>query len=251
MLDGINNKTYELLFDDINIYNYNKDSLYRNGILNSIAAFTKLKDVSSNDNTSITFDNGIEEYVYNDLKSVIHFQRLDDLLNIVNKISRLSNDDIYHELNKKKKGTSLNKFISIFCFQKLSDTLKKVDDVNELTTTKRYGCCHSKSIILAYELGIGNVVTGTMMSKTSILMHSVLEINGYVLDWTRNLIMKKEDYFKLTDFKVINIISNECIKEDVKHLFNDLDIELKAYTVFRDEIVNDYNKNKNFGIKKN
>ena len=35
MLDGINNKTYEVLFDDINIYNYNKASLYQNDILNS------------------------------------------------------------------------------------------------------------------------------------------------------------------------------------------------------------------------
>ena len=66
MIDGINSKTYELLFDDINIYNYNQDSLYKNGILNSIERSTKLKDGTRNKNGSITFDKSNEEYVYND-----------------------------------------------------------------------------------------------------------------------------------------------------------------------------------------
>jgi hypothetical protein len=244
MIDGINNKTYELLFDDINIYNHNQDSLYKNGILNSIERFTKLKDGSTNKNTSIIFENGIEEYVYNDLKSVIHFQKLSDILDIVNSFSKLSQDDIYSEMNEKNKDTALNKLIRTLYLQKLSNSLKKIDYVDELTTDKRYGCCHSKSIILANELGIGNVVTGTMITESSIIMHSVLEVANYVFDWTRNLVMAKDDYFKLTDFKVINIIPNKCVKEDLKHLLKDLDIELKAYVIFRDEIVDDYNKNK-------
>ena len=77
-------------------------------------------------------------------------------------------------------------------------------------------------------------------------LHSVveLELDGQVciLDWTKNLIINKKDYIILTGFNKISSISSKDIMKD-SDLLNIFDISLKTYTLFRDEIVSDLEKN--------
>ena len=77
-------------------------------------------------------------------------------------------------------------------------------------------------------------------------MHSVVEIERnnekYILDWTKNLIIKKDDYINLTHFRETSEIKRESLLDDYI-LLDGIDLPLKAYTLFRDEIVADLEKN--------
>lgn len=87
------------------------------------------------------------------------------------------------------------------------------------------------------------IVTGYITENNLHLLHSIIvstELNGdYVYDWTKNLIMSKDEYYKLNKFKVLSEITKDEIIYD-KENYEDLlvnNICIKPYLVFRNEIV--------------
>ena len=91
------------------------------------------------------------------------------------------------------------------------------------------------------------VLTGYVPSIDEELLHSVVEIDilnkKYIIDYTQNIVMKKEDYFEINQFRQISKVSSKTIKEDAR-IIDELQIPHPYYLIFRDEIMKDLNKNK-------
>ena len=129
-------------------------------------------------------------------------------------------------------------------FRKISSTfIKELSIFFELESDERYGKCHSKSLELVLIIPNSKIVTGYITENNLHLLHSIIvstELNGdYVYDWTKNLIMSKDEYYKLNKFKVLSEITKDEIIYD-KENYEDLlvnNICIKPYLVFRNEIV--------------
>ena len=63
------------------------------------------------------------------------------------------------------------------------------------------------------------------------------------MDWTRNIMMPKEDYIELFNFKILSSVDKNDLKNDFD-IVRDLEFTTKHYLLFRDEIMRDINKNK-------
>ncbi len=119
----------------------------------------------------------------------------------------------------------------------------------ELTSKKRFHKCHEASMNFALKDDSDSVfvLTGYVPSIDEELLHSVVEIDilnkKYIIDYTQNIVMKKEDYFEINQFRQISKVSSKTIKEDAK-IIDELQIPHPYYLLFRDEIMKDLNKNK-------
>ena len=203
-LDGINNNTYQLFFM-VKEFKDEPNNDDKEFLLGTIQQFTKLNDKSI-------------EYVLN--KTDI-FKRKDNVFEVN-----------YNNLK--------------YDFKLLDSYLIK--NKEELRSKERIGKCIHKSISLAnsYE-GNCKVLLGYIYNNSDKLLHSVfLECSNnheYVFDYTMNLIMEKEKYMELFDFKIINEIDGNDIKKDKNIILKMEYISSKFYLCFRDEIMKDLNKN--------
>ena len=126
-------------------------------------------------------------------------------------------------------------------FNLLSDFMTHEDDKEELTSDERLHQCHAKSIILASMYPNFRVITGYVYLENQRILHSVVEYDDneetIILDWTKNLRMFKDDYLKLTNFRVIETIEGYEIANDITAPVNKIGRDLKTYCVFRPEII--------------
>ena len=202
-IDGINNMTYAILFRDY-----------------------YLKDDSSGN---------LDIY-----KTIINFT----LAPIKNSIIKSNGFSLIKK--KKDNGYEYSDGRINIDFDVISNYVKDRKQKKELTSPYRYGKCHERSLELAYSSEKAKVITGYVNFNGMHYLHSVveLELDGQVciLDWTKNLIINKKDYIILTGFNKISSISSKDIMKD-SDLLNIFDISLKTYTLFRDEIVSDLEKN--------
>lgn len=109
-------------------------------------------------------------------------------------------------------------------FIKITDFLPSLDEKlkNRLQSKQRCGYCHWDSIHLSTNLETpSNVVSGycSMQSKKKKFPHSWVEIEEdgkeFVLDFTMNVVMNKEGYYKLYNPQNLIKIDNETLKEDL------------------------------------
>ena len=116
-----------------------------------------------------------------------------------------------------------------------------------MESKRRYGQCHSKSIELATAQPEAYILTGYVKSVDGKFLHSIVEIEKknrkYVIDYTKNIIMPKEQYAKLTGFEELERISDMEYLQHVQKIANIPDIDLKTYTTFGKEIVKELEKN--------
>lgn len=148
----------------------------------------------------------------------------------------------------KLKSINEYKFITrcdSYTFSKISDVFDFNDYYNELTSENRYGKCHNRSFMFAIAKENSFILTGYINGSNLHVLHSVVEINAYgktyICDWTKNLIILKDDYIKLTNFKIISKISHNQLIEDME-LINTLNLKecLKIYLLFREELKNEF-----------
>jgi len=216
--DGINNNTYELLFKDYpNLSDEERgsrkdaltfltlDRFTRHEKRNLLVKFKDLLNKQVNlDISKISYDKETDRYVYNDEDYSMPF----------NLISRICEGPGCKE---------------------------------ELLSDKRYGQCHSKIIGISPCVPNSTVVTGYITIGSSKVLHTILEIeteaNTVVLDWTRNLEMIKEDYYRITKFEEVARFDGSHPREDVEYL-QEIHLGCKPYVTFRDEIMRDIEKNK-------
>lgn len=213
-INGINENTYDLLFDD-EYLDVDAIDFESSAKLATMEIFTKLKN------------RGLK---YKLLKMYYKNTILD-----INKITLNSSENCYQYSDK---DININ-------FNKISDFLYAPSLITELLSTKRYQKCYARSLNLANLIGDCNILTGYASFNNLKYLHAVVEreIDGinYVYDWTKNLFIKEEDYIKLTHFDVISSCNiNDIDKNDP--LLNIT--SLLPYFVFKNELESDLQRNK-------
>jgi len=130
-------------------------------------------------------------------------------------------------------------------FIKLTDFIPTLDDdvKKRLHSKERAGHCHWDSVHLSLNIEYPNkVVSGycTIASKKMPFPHTWVEIEykgqSWVLDFTRNMVMNKEGYYKLFEPKNIVSIDSETLENDMK---------LRSITSFEDKDIRMYIFNPN------
>ena len=134
----------------------------------------------------------------------------------------------------------------IINFNLISNKINNKILKKELKSINRYGKCHIRSLELARSIKNSKVLTGYVIVRESKFLHSVVEVEKdnqkYIIDWTKNFIMPKNEYFLLTKFYILSeILGEDILKDNV--LLENFDFSCKAYTVFRDEIISALEKN--------
>lgn len=222
---GINKNTYELLFSDYdNIPEKEQPAIENSYIITIIQLYTRFreKDIFSK-LLKLAFEK----------KYKIDFSKI--------------------KYNEKTKEYEYEFNGEVYTFDKLSNELENKNVKKELESERRYGQCHEKSIEISMALPEAYIVTGYIKENKGKFLHSIVEIEKknekYVIDYTKNIIMPKEQYVKLTSFEELERISDMEYLQHVQKLANIPDIDLKVYTTFGKEIVNELEKNA-FMLKK-
>ena len=223
---GINNNTYNLLFSDYdNIPKEEQPALEKSYIISVIQLYTRFREKS-----------------------------------IFSKILKLNFEKKYKidfskiKFNKENQKYEYEFQGEVYTFDKLS---KKINDKNikkELESKKRYRNCHLKSAEIATSLPKSCILTGYVKRYNGKFLHSIVEIEKedgkYIIDYTKNIIMPKEQYVKLTEFEELESISDLEYLEYIQRLENILDLNGKVLLTFGREIFKELEKN-SFLIKSN
>ncbi len=218
MNHGINNNTYKLLFGDFYNLPENERKTYENVMaLATIERFTKLQEMK----------------IFTKLLKMIYKRANIDL----NKIT----------YNKEIKQFEYRDNDKVITFDRLSDYFSDKDIKRELMSNKRYGKCHIQAINIAPSIKGSRIVTGYVTTENSKVLHSIIEYDidnkTVVLDWTRNLCTNKDQYVELTKFVELSSFEGREVIDDIELITGNLDIGVKSYVVFREELMRDIKKN--------
>ena len=205
-------------------------------------------DMLFGDRHNIPFEKWTE---YEDLEAIV----------IIDKFTREDRNSFpkkaLNHLNKDFKRISYNNETGMYeyehngtyyQFKKLSDCIPDKEITKELQSKKRYGKCHHRSLRLAPNIKKSKVSTGYITLGKDKILHSVVEYSRkgktIILDWTKNLYMEKEDYVKLFNYEELSSFEGYKVLEDQDGLIWELleNITIKAYVLFRDQIVSEIEK---------
>lgn len=162
-------------------------------------------------------------------------------------------DFYFHDLNKIKYNEKIEQYeyknngITIN-FSKLSDVMKTKYYDEELHSEQRYHKCHEKAIELSPYMPNSKILTGYVRFGGSKILHSVIELGSFIIDFNINAVMNREDYLKLTKFEVKSVLECEKVISDKESMIFDIiwdnDIPLKIYLLYRDELIKDLENKK-------
>lgn len=204
-IDGINNNTYDMLFKE----DYQGSRLAKNDkefLMCAIENFTKLDD--------------------KEIKYVI------------------KHTDVF---KKSKNGFIASRNGLEYSFA-LLDNFFDDELREELRSDNRRGKCVQTSVSMAYNFDQeSKVVIGYLNSDEERIIHVIFvdcsQDVEIAYDYTKNVVMKKDDYIELNNYEVINEISGDDIREDMKIIRSIDHFSSKLYLCFRDEIMRDLKKN--------
>ena len=205
---SMHKNTYKLLFESYNKHTGEYSS--NENVIADISIFTTKYDRFK--------DNLIKDMIY--LKSIRYSYELGMYFYVIDK-----NNSVYFNL--------------------ISDTVNFLneDDKLELVSDRRKKRCYIKSIYLASSFRNSMVLFGTAKVGDYQYLHAVVQFNfnGKLLiaDWNHNIIMPKDEYFKLFNYQVINRVFGTNIISDY-NLCSDIygQIPLSVYLGFNQELVN-------------
>lgn len=210
-IDGIN-KINNILFKNINYRKLDSNhNLNYSNIYIKLYYYTKYRD---------------KTYIPSNIKELINNIKCEDSINYYN------DDNVNFEFL----------LLSDFDYMKMR---KK-----ELTSDKRLHKCHITSYYFILNFPYENIylLTGFINISNHDILHSVVEIkdknneSSSIIDYTQNLIMKKDDYDKITNFKYYSKISKQDLIND-KDIIISFNMKLPIFLFFRDEIMKDLQKN--------
>lgn len=222
---GINKNTYEILFsDNDNIPENERQSIKDLYVITIIQMYTKFREKS-------IFSKLLK--IYFEKKNKVDFSKI--------------------KFNEKTKEYEYEFQGEVYTFDKLSNIFDSKKIKKELESDKRYNQCHDKSLKLSLCIPESYIVTGYIKEGEGKYLHSILEMgnenNKYAIDYTKNLIMPKKQYVKLTRFEELERISDMEYLQDLQKIYNIPEINVKVYTAFRKELIKDLEKN-NFIFEK-
>lgn len=146
------------------------------------------------------------------------------------------NHDIYR-LQFRDKNIEFSKFSDLLIVSKYRKGL--LMKLELLSRERRSGSCHFQSMFFSQYFGkrIVNAYIDDSTGKFRVV-HSFIEGDKNVYDYTKNLVISKEDYYELFHVEVISTIERETLLEDIKNPpFPNL-IDCKFYCLFREELQN-------------
>lgn len=142
---------------------------------------------------------------------------------------------------------------NIFPFYRLEHYIKNIISnkklahkiILDLQKTNRYKDFYLKNIIISSNLANSNLVVGNIQMKHNLnKLHCWVEYKNYVIDYSKNIIIPKSDYYKLTKASKIDEISSSSLKNICKALYStEIIHDAKFLALFGKELLNDYNKN--------
>lgn len=132
-------------------------------------------------------------------------------------------------------------------FSKLSDLLLTNEEQLKLIELRREELldmerrnrkCHNRSI--EFIIFGDYLVTGYIDSSdgNSRIIHSWIEKDDKVIEYTNNLVIDKDDYYKLRNVEVLSVVSREDVFSDVESEIATI-LGCKFYCLFRDELYNE------------
>ena len=224
--DGVNNNTYELLFKDFIDLPIEEWGSYKNEVaINTISEFTKNQEKN-------IFGNLLRNFYQNKYK-------ID------------SDKIIFNEETKQYEYRDNN---TVITFDKISNYFDDRKIKKELTTDDRRHKCHVRSIAIAPSIENSRVVTGYITIGNNRYLHSVIEYDveneTVVLDWTKNIKISKEQYIELMNFVELSSFEGKNVLKDLEMLSENIELGVKTYAVFRDELMRDIQKNQQLFEKK-
>ena len=219
---GINKSTYDLLFSDYyNIPEKERAPIENNYIMAVIQSYTRFR----------------EKGVFSKLLKLA-FEK------------KYKIDFSKIKFNEETKEYEYEFNGEVYTFDRLSNKLENENIKKELESKRRCGKCHLESIELAIAQPEAYILTGYVKSFDGKFLHSIVEIETkkgkYIIDYTKNVIMPKEEYVKLTCFEEIERISDMEYLQHVQKIqsFSNISkLNLKVYTTFGKEIAKELEKN--------
>lgn len=142
-----------------------------------------------------------------------------------------------------------------FYFDLLSNYIKDEELKSELFSASRYSYCHANSQYVAFLIGANSKVVGgkIRIGENSYFYHSWVEIDekNLVLDYNHNLVMNKDDYYKLNGAVAINKTPINELVSYLNEINFKLGLKLDSYMInyFGQELHRDISKNKQLLIK--
>ena len=211
--NGINKNTYDMLFPDF--YNIKKEEI-------------------ADEETSLIIEL-IDVYTLTEQKKLF----IDLVKKTFDEQYGINYSNIKY--NKETKQYEYKIKEKIYTFNELSDITDIEKFKKELKTDKRHHKCHTRTLELSFGVPESNIVTGYEVIADIKALHSILEYKVknklYIIDYTKNIIMPKEQYMELTKFKEIERISDLEYIEDLGRIYNFPHLTDKVYVTFQKELI--------------
>ena len=141
-------------------------------------------------------------------------------------------------------GDNLYLYNGFISFHILSECFPKSKFIYNIThNSEQYNRCHHNSIIMSKFLPNSKILTGFINYQGQSILHSVILYNDNIFDTNLNIVLKKKDYYKLTNFKLLNSLTRKKYQEISPYLVNTL-FQDKDVLLYNKEILNDIKRNK-------
>lgn len=197
----------------------------------------------------------IESNSYQNLvtwRTIDYFTRINQFTFFENLIILYNNDNI--KLNRISFNKKINKYQykykdKVITFDKISNYLEGEEFNKKLLSNDRLHDCVIGSLSLSQIFDNSKITTGYIVIDNKKMLHHVVELENksktYILDYTKNLYIEKEDYVKITNFIELSSLSGKEILDNLEIInLISSNFSLKFYLTFTKEILNDIEKNK-------
>lgn len=161
-----------------------------------------------------------------------------------------NNHITFDEKNKKYIYHKRNENVT---FELLSDSIENPEIKEELLSSNRYGACHENSTHLMFGFDTFSkkwLINGQIkINEKDYYYHTWVEFEKQgeilVIDYNSNIILRKEDYDRLTGAREINRTDIDTL-ETLIHLLDDFDLHFHPmiFGYFSQELKRDLEKNK-------
>lgn len=223
-IHGVNRNTYKLLFEEKEEYKRECS-----------------KEIDTIELSSF-YDRRIHYRLYNIIKKIMdmYFYEV-NYFNI--------HKDLFSRGYIFKKGDTRFKFYYLERYLKKilknEDPYVRKELISDLKNNSRYGSCFYKNMIISSNLDASFFVTGLIPFEDGTThLHSFVEYRDYVIDYTKNLIMPKEIYYRLLGVKELQKVSSNTISEIFNILVENKILNTARYiATFGNEIISDLNRN--------
>ena len=194
--DGVNQNTFNLLFDETSIKRDSKECS---------------KEIRTIELSSIHETEFILKLYY-PLTRLLRMHQYDvNYFNIHKKI--FARGYVFKKKNVKFEFDYLEKYLRKIL--KYEDPYVRKELLSMMKNNFRYGSCYSVNMILSQNLKDSYLVTGLIPLEDGTLhKHAYVEYKDYVIDFTKNLIIKKDKYYEFLKVQELGKIESENINKE-------------------------------------